>query len=647
MQRMCHALRPLFVTVTWGAGGSTSAKSLELAEICQRQLGLTTCLHLTCTNMSKRLIDEALVEAKALGIRNILALRGDPPREDEYGIEHGEEDANQSFVWAADLVTYIKKSYGDYFCIGVAGYPESHSDESHPVDQNPKHDMPYLVEKVQAGADFIMTQLFYDVEAYKRYEDLVRSWDDNVLGTIPIIPGLMPIQNYQVLKRTTKLSHASLPPALLERLEKSKGDDEEVKKIGIGIVSEIVQEVKRFPNPTPFPRGFHFFTLNLEKTVGFILETCDLIPSITPTMYTPESSNPTTPFTESHAFKHMHTIPTDHADDLSSTHQHKHNLESPPSPLTPPVDRSTDLSTSHGLGSQGREATWDDYPNGRFGDSRSPAFGEIDGYSYSSLHLSPAAARTKWGTPTTPKDICTLFARHVKGDLDILPWSEGGLSEETITIRDDLLNLIEGKGWWTIASQPAVNGISSSNRIHGWGPINGFVFQKPFVEFFLPITQWKQNLRPQLLSTDCRDEVSWYAVTQDSSNYESNADYRDLPAPAQTSTSLATTTAGYLDASKGQNASVGAKKPEPEVNAVTWGAFPGKEIVTPTIIEEVSFRSWGEEAFGIWREWERCFALRGQTREFLRNMRESIILVNVIGHDFQSPEALWNILMGA
>ena len=81
---MSQALRPLFVTVTWGAGGSTATKSLELAEICQRQLGLTTCLHLTCTNMNRQLIDDALEQAKVLGIRNILALRGDAPRSEEY-----------------------------------------------------------------------------------------------------------------------------------------------------------------------------------------------------------------------------------------------------------------------------------------------------------------------------------------------------------------------------------------------------------------------------------------------------------------------------------------------------------------------------------------------------------------------------------
>ena len=174
---MSRALRPLFVTVTWGAGGSTSARSLELAEIC---------LHLTCTNTTKKVVDQALEEAKLLGIRNILALRGDPPRGDEYRVEGDEEDGGEQFVWAVDLVKYIRKTHGDYFCVGVAGYPEGHSDESVPAAQDPVHDMPYLVDKVKAGADFIMTQLFYEEEAYLTYEKLVRGWS---LGRYTHHPG--------------------------------------------------------------------------------------------------------------------------------------------------------------------------------------------------------------------------------------------------------------------------------------------------------------------------------------------------------------------------------------------------------------------------------------------------------------------------
>ena len=184
---MAQALRPLFVTVTWGAGGSTAARSLELAEVCQRQLQLTTVLHLTCTNMSRKLVDMALDEAKALGIRNILALRGDPPRSEEYNM-HGEDDSNKDFTFAVDLVRYIRQTHGDYFCVGVAAYPEGHPADTFQDVQDPIRDIPYLVEKTQAGADFIMTQLTYDIEAYQKFEHALRNHESGAFKTIPIIP---------------------------------------------------------------------------------------------------------------------------------------------------------------------------------------------------------------------------------------------------------------------------------------------------------------------------------------------------------------------------------------------------------------------------------------------------------------------------
>lgn len=131
------------------------AKSFELAELCQRELGLTTCLHLTCTNTSLRLIDKALDDAKALGIRNILALRGDPPRGDEYRDEDDPDDGADELRPAVDLVRYIRRLHSDYFCVGVAAYPEGHADGSHPAEQSLDNDLPYLVDKVRADADFI------------------------------------------------------------------------------------------------------------------------------------------------------------------------------------------------------------------------------------------------------------------------------------------------------------------------------------------------------------------------------------------------------------------------------------------------------------------------------------------------------------
>jgi methylenetetrahydrofolate reductase (NADPH) len=281
LDRMSRALRPLFVTVTWGAGGSTATKSLELAELCQRELGLTTCLHLTCTNMSKELVDKALEDARSLGIRNILALRGDPPRGEEYGVRT-KGDGGVEFEWAIDLVRYIRKKYGDYFCIGVAAYPEGHADEADPAGQSLEHDLPYLVEKVQAGADFIMTQLFFDVQAFDTFEKRLRGHESGAFKTLPIIPGMMPIQSYQMIKRTTKLSHAKLPSDIMARLDIVRGDDEMVKKVGVDIVSEIVEHVKKSPIPAPDGgrRGFHFYTLNLEKAVSFILERTNLIPPL-------------------------------------------------------------------------------------------------------------------------------------------------------------------------------------------------------------------------------------------------------------------------------------------------------------------------------------------------------------------------------
>jgi len=232
--------------------------------------------------MSRKLIDETLEQAKAMGVRNILALRGDPPRSEEYKAEESvypeseEDDSNKEFTWAVDLVRYIRKVYGDYFCIGVAGYPEGHSDQSHPQHQNVNSDLPYLVEKVQAGADFIMTQLFYDVQQFDEFESLLRNHSSGAFKDIHIIPGLMPVQSYQILRRTTKLSHANLPDPILQRFEAVKGDDGAVKRVGVEVISEMVEHMKS--TSANRPKGFHFYTLNLEKAVAQIIEKCDLVP---------------------------------------------------------------------------------------------------------------------------------------------------------------------------------------------------------------------------------------------------------------------------------------------------------------------------------------------------------------------------------
>ncbi|KAL3478412.1 methylenetetrahydrofolate reductase-domain-containing protein [Aspergillus californicus] len=650
LERMAQALRPLFVTVTWGAGGSTAARSLELAEICQRQLQLTTCLHLTCTNMSRALVDQALEEAKVLGLRNILALRGDPPRSEEYNM-HGEDDSNKDFTFAVDLVRYIRKKYGDYFCIGVAGYPEGHPADSFQDEQDPKVDLPWLVEKTQAGADFIMTQLTYDVDAYTKYENMLRNHESGAFKTIPIIPGLMPIHSYKILTRVTKLSHVKIPPHTLAKLEEVRHDDDAVKRLGVDIIADLVNGMRRLSTPTS--RGFHFYTLNLEKTVSFILEQCKLIPDYPEDSDAVDVSEDVSLLTVDAAkaaassrrrassissIPHNRVIVDKISEPSSKDSQtHEATAASAGIPAQAP-DRNTTLQISEGLGALGREATWDDFPNGRWGDARSPAFGEIDGYG-PSLHVAPSIAHRIWGYPVTPADISTLFRRHLLGDLHMVPWSEGGAEEntsglnaETETIRPELLKLIDVKGWWTLASQPAVNGVRSDDSIFGWGPPGeGFVFQKPFVEFFCPSSDFTNILKP-LLTQHGHEKLAWFA-TNATGDFESSL-------PAQPSDSDPDVLEGNPN----------------NVNSVTWGVFRGKEIITPTIIEEVSFRAWGDEAYRIWDEWRRVYPRNSATERFLEKTKKNVWLVCVVGQDFgagaeigskeeeDGKKFLWNVL---
>lgn len=652
LERMARALKPTFVNVTWGAGGSTAQKSLELAEICQRELGLTTCLHLTCTNMNRRLIDKALEDAKVLGIRNILALRGDPPRRAEYRDENDEEEdleGAEEFNWAADLVRYIRKNHGDYFCIGVAAYPEGHADESHPLGQSMEHDLPSLVEKVQAGADFIMTQLFFDVKAYEKFETTLRNHPSGAFKDIVIIPGLMPIQNYQMIKRTTKLSHARIPDELMARLDDVKKDDEKVKQVGVDILSELVEQVREIKSRTTTgPKGFHFYTLNLEKAVSFILERTNLIPPDSPEddLAIADDLLPAVPKIEvngSHSHSNSNnSIPQQHplahlrdADHPSSrrpsnvSSERRNRVivsgERTPSnpeyeatqleasrPYEPVTSRSNTLAISEGEGVLGREATWDDFPNGRWGDARSPAYGEIDGYGVS-LHMSVTQAKALWGEPQSAADINAVFIRHLRGELSAIPWSEEEFNAETATIKDRLLAL-NSRGWWTVASQPAVNGLRSSDPTFGWGPAHGFVFQKAFVEFFVPTTDWTR-LHARLTSAEMKNRVWFYAAN-------AKGDF------------LSSDFSGGLD----------EEVKEAGTNAVTWGVFPGKEIITPTIIEEVSFRAWAEEAFGIWAEWAQVYGKGSASEGLLAKLRGELWLVNIIHHEYVEREALWEFL---
>jgi len=207
VERMAK-LEPMFVDITWGAGGTTSDLTLELASNFQQQFNLETQMHLTCTNISKESVTDALIKARASGIRNILCLRGDPPAGQEKW-----QATEGGFNNAVDLVRYVKEQHGDFFGISVAGYPEGHIDwfkegeKSEIAREDYMRDLRYLKEKVDAGADAIITQLFYDVDIYLQWVK-----DCREIGiTVPIIPGIMPIGTYAGFFRMTGFCKTKIP----------------------------------------------------------------------------------------------------------------------------------------------------------------------------------------------------------------------------------------------------------------------------------------------------------------------------------------------------------------------------------------------------------------------------------------------------
>lgn len=285
MNKQC----PAYGDMTWGAGGSTSDLTLDLCTTMLHDVGMEPNMHLTCTNMEKSKIDIALAGCKKNSIRNIVALRGDPP--------HGAEEwtaTEGGFECALDLVKYIRKHHGDYFCLSVAGYPEGHPNMIKPVedesalteseltrvvrnsdgvfvcfDKDYEIEMNYLKEKVDAGADVIITQMFFEAKLFSKFVDDCRAYGINV----PIMPGIMLIQSYNGFKRMTSMCKSRVPAELMEAIDaipdKSKEEHTQlVKEFGIKEGAKLCRELLAAGH-----YGLHLYCLNLEQvTYGVMSE---------------------------------------------------------------------------------------------------------------------------------------------------------------------------------------------------------------------------------------------------------------------------------------------------------------------------------------------------------------------------------------
>ncbi len=236
------AMEPSYCSVTYGAGGSTRDKTLGLVDRIQREHRLPAMMHLTCVNSTEEELGRVLDDARAHDIRNILALRGDPPSGGDFVKTEG------GFEYSRDLVAFIRGKDG--FTIGTAGFPEGHI----ACKAGKLQDWEYLAEKVQAGADFVVTQLFFDnADFYEFYDHMVGK-----LGvTVPIIPGIMPILSAGQTKRFVALCGAQLPAPFLRRIEELADDDAAVTAYGIEYATEQCASLLEYG-----VAGLHFYTLN-------------------------------------------------------------------------------------------------------------------------------------------------------------------------------------------------------------------------------------------------------------------------------------------------------------------------------------------------------------------------------------------------
>ena len=248
--------RPDYCSVTYGAGGSTRDKTLMIVDRIQREHGLTAVAHLTCVCSTQDQIQDLLGQIRRLGVKNVLALRGDPPGGGEFKLTPG------GFEFSNQLVSFIR-SQGD-FCIGVAGFPEGHI-----ACKAGKHqDWRHLKAKIDAGADFVVTQLFFDnADYYEFREHMTRQHGVR----IPLVPGIVPILSGSQIKRFTALCGARIPGALGARLDKLGDDDAAVAEFGIEYASKQCEDLLRQGAP-----GIHFYTLNKANSTARILRNLSL-----------------------------------------------------------------------------------------------------------------------------------------------------------------------------------------------------------------------------------------------------------------------------------------------------------------------------------------------------------------------------------
>jgi len=554
-----RAGNPLFIDITWHPAGNPAGdddtSSMMIAHTAVEYVGVESMLHMTCVGLTKDNITQYLNKSKKLGLRNILALRGDLPNIDEKW-EYDPDKLN----FGTDLVRHIRDNFGDYFTICVAGYPSGH-----PEAESYEDDLMHLKEKCDAGADFIITQLFFNASTFKKYVD-----DCRAVGiTCPIIPGIMPIQSHESLRHIVKLSKLEVPEEIRSIIEPLKGNDDAIRNYGIHHATQLIRDLFA----SGYAPGIHFYTLNREVATTAILKAIGLWSGI------------------------KKPFPWRVSADPARTEEE----------IRPIFWTNRSKSYIH------RTRHWDEFPNGRWGTSDSPAFGELKDYYlfYLAIQSPKAELLAMWGEQLdTEQDVWEVFTRYITGEnnsngikIDKTPWCHDQLNPETHLIAD-MLAKYNKLGVLTINSQPEANCVPSSDPTLGWGPSNGYVFQKAYLEFFTA----ESNVLALLQILGRYQGVNFQVVNK----------------------------SGDVNVTNIKN-----KKPI----AVTWGVFPGREIIQPTIVDPIAFDQWRSEAFGLMTEqWGMLYDQESLSRKIIDDISDTYYLVNLVDNDFPKGNCLWDVL---
>ncbi|XP_034733772.1 methylenetetrahydrofolate reductase-like [Etheostoma cragini] len=502
---------------------------------------------------------------------------------DPVGADWEEEDGG--FNYATDLVKHIRSEFDDYFDICVAGYPTGH-----PEAESYEADLRHLKEKVDAGADFIITQLFFRADTFLKFLD-----DCRAIGiTCPILPGIFPIQGYQSLRQLVKLSKLEVPEEITKVIEPIKENDAAIRNYGI---QQAVEMCRVLLDSGKVP-GLHFYTLNREVATMEVLRQLGL--------WIEDPRRPLPWAVSAHPKRKVEDV-------------------------RPIFWASRPKSYIY------RTQDWDEFPNGRWGNSSSPAFGELNDYYlfYLKSKSSKDALLKMWGEELLSEEsvyevfTCYIAAQPNRSGHKVmcLPWNDEPLAPETNLLKDEL-EKVNRRGVLTINSQPNINGKPSTDPIAGWGPAGGYVFQKV-----------------GRLSVYCLFGLR--AATNDYFHCRFNL-WIIFWMNGLVVRSLKCQRFGKKSISVPQICVQGrnlTNAPDMQPNAVTWGIFPGREIVQPTVVDPDSFMYWKDEAFALWIEqWAKLYEDESPSRMIIKYIHDNYFLVNLVDNDFPLESCLWQVI---